>query len=67
MLVMALALLPPALLGTLMAGTSYFFGTAFGAVAAGITVFTILVTEFAIALRWLGNRFEKMDLSTERI
>jgi len=66
LLVMALALLP-----ALLAGALVFFvmnliaGSAVGAALAVIVMATLLGFEAWLGIRWLGNRFETLDISSE--
>lgn len=65
--VLVVTLLPAALVGGVVAGGAYW---ASGPVAAlplfGLVAAMVLVGELTIAVRWLGRRIERYDLSQER-
>lgn len=65
-LVLAVTLLPALLLGGIVAAASYWFAGPPGALLAGAPVAAaVLAAELTIAVRWLGRRIERYDLSRE--
>jgi hypothetical protein len=64
--VLALALLPAFIVaGVTLFIVQYLAGLTLAMVAAVISAFAILGTEIAVGTRWLGQRFERFDLSAE--
>jgi ABC-2 type transport system permease protein len=68
LLVIVLALLPALLLGVLLWFASHWLmGTAGSTAVAAFGAIAVLVTEVGLGLLWLGQRFEKFDLSNEAV
>jgi hypothetical protein len=66
LLTMVLALLPAVLTaGTLIFITQWIIGLPAAVVLAAVAVLLVLAGEIWCALWWLGERFEKLDLSSE--
>jgi ABC-2 type transport system permease protein len=66
LLVMVLALLPALIAGALVFfATNLIAGSAVGVTLAVIAMATLLVFEAWLGVRWLGNRFETLDISSE--
>lgn len=63
---MLLALAPPTLLAVaIVFSLQWLTGTAFAILLAGFSILLVLAGEIALGLWWLGERFEKLDLSAE--
>lgn len=66
-LVLAVTLLPALLLGGIAGGALYWVSGPVAALLVGAPVAAaVLAAEFTIAVRWLGRRIERYDLSQER-
>jgi len=66
LLVMALALLPALLVGGLVfIIVKLIAGYAIGSAMAAIAMSVLLGFEAWLGIRWLGNRFERLDISSE--
>jgi hypothetical protein len=64
--VLALALLPALIVaGVAFAVVQWLAGLVLAMAVAAVAVLAILGTEIALAMRWLGRRFERFDLSAE--
>ena len=67
MLIIALALVPAvATAGLLIFVTQWLVGPSLAVIFATVIVIAVLIGEVWCALWWLGNRFEKFDLSSEQ-
>jgi ABC-2 type transport system permease protein len=65
-LVLVVALLPAALVASIVFFvTQWMFETALAIVLAALVVMAVLGGEAALAIAWLGRRFERFDLSAE--
>jgi hypothetical protein len=66
LLVTALAVLPALILGSLVfLGTNLVVGPATGAATALVSMAALLAFEAWLGIRWLGGRFEALDISSE--
>ncbi len=67
LLVLAVTLLPALLLGGLVGAVAYWLAGPVGALLTGAPVAAaVLAVELMIAVRWLGRRIERYDLSREQ-